>query len=447
MRTRFVTCAGCLLLLCFAAIAQEAPPSAVAQLQELASRGLIEGFPAGPLALPEHPTRHEVAALVLRAVQGVAAEFRAVAATLEGQQEPSQPPQVRMEDLARLQKLLAEFRTELVTIGTDVAKIERAIAAIRGSLAATQKQVADLAKREQAHRISGYMQFRWESDQAREPRSRFAVRRARVALGGPVAGNSYRIELAADDPPGQESNRVTLKDAYLARAIKGWRVQAGQMKIPFGIEVPQSDAKRLPPELSAVAERLFPGTRDRGIALFSPAGRLTGAVAVFNGSGSETSDTDNRKDVAARLAYDARCGDFGLSAYRGELVTPGGLLRKTRVGADALVPLGSATLQAEYIRGHGEFGPDGVESDASVQGWYFQGSVPLRGKPGGLLFARRDQYDPNGDLPGDDFFRTTLGWAWEPDPATRLTAAIELKKDRSIRGNQDAFTVQWQVIY
>jgi len=422
---------------------------ALGELDSMARRGLVKGYPAGPLVVPADLTRHEAAGLVMRAVGGVAAAFQQAGGALEqaGEGAPpvaepegrlEAPPQVRMEDLARLEKLIAEFRTELVTLGTDVAKLSRAVSDLRKGLEATKKQVQAVAEEQKRHHISGYIQARWTDDQAADPHNEFSARRVRLRLSGPAADSAYAIEIAADN-----GTSVALKDAFLSRAVKGWEVRAGQLKVPFGFEVPQSPADALPPELAATTDRLFPDQRDRGIVVLSPPGKVQGIVGVVNGTGIKSSDIDNQKDVVARLVRRGRHANAGVSGYIGRW----GGARKRRLGGDLRWTGGRAAFQGEYIRGHGEFHIDGPLLDSDVAGWYAQFEWNLSGRPGGTLFGRREQYDPNTDAPGDMFTRTTLGWAWQPDPANRLTAAAEFKNDPANGGAKNALTLQWQLLY
>jgi len=440
-------------ILCLPAFAQvPLPPGhwAAGELDTMARRGLVAGYPAGPLAAPADMTRHEAAAQVMRAVRGVAAAFQQAGVALEQPAEGASPPQVRMEDLARLEKLIAEFRTELVSLGTDVAHLSRAVSDLRKQLEATQKQVQSVADEQKKHRLSGYVQFRWAYDQAEDPQSKFSLRRARLRMSGPLGANAYAVELGADD-----GSSIGLKDAYVSRPVKGWQLRGGQFRLPFGIETAQDATEWLAPERSAVTDRLFPGQRDRGIALFSPLGPLQGALAVVNGTGIEAGEIDNRKDVVARVWHAGRRASAGISGYLGRWTG----LRKTRLGLDLRWTQSRGAVQGEYIRGHGEYqtgGPTpavglrpagGPLLDTDVQGWYAQLEWGLKGRPGGILFARRDAYDPNRDTPGDMFTRTMLGWAWQPDPATRLTAAAERKNDPANGGHNNAFTLQWQLVY
>jgi len=412
-------------------------PWTLAELDSMARRGLIIGYSAAPLVVPANVTRYEVANLVLRATDGVGEAFKSVGESIQRPGGPP-PPQVCMEDLARLEKLIAEFRTELVSLGTDVAKLSRTVSDLRQGLEATRKQVQAVAEEQRRHRISGYIQARWRSDAADDPENEFSLRRVRLKLSGPLTSSSYAIEVAAD-----RGSSVSLKDAYISRAIKGWEVRAGQFKIPFGYEVPQSTADVLTPELAATTDRLFPDQRDRGIAVYSPAARVQGALAVVNGSGIEDGEVDNRKDVIAHLWRSGKHGQAGVSGYLGKWTG----LSKTRLGLDLRWTLGPASLQAEYIRGRGEFHTGGPLLDTPVAGWYAQAEWALAGRPGGILFARREGYDPNRDAPGDMFTRTTLGWAWQPDAADRFTAAAEFKTDPANGGAKNAYTLQWQLVY
>ena len=98
------------------------------ELDALAQAGLLQGHPKGPIGdwAGERLTRFEAASLALRAVEGVGAAYREQGEALvqvaqaEAAAEQPMPAGVSAVDLARVEKLIEEFRAELVTMGARV---------------------------------------------------------------------------------------------------------------------------------------------------------------------------------------------------------------------------------------------------------------------------------------------------------------------------------------
>ena len=108
---------------------------ALGELDSMARRGLVKGYPAGPLVVPAGLTRHEAASLVMRAVRGVAAAFQQAGGALErsGEGAPpvaepegrlEAPRQVRMEDLARLDSLERWQKVQGIEFAYSVQAVE-----------------------------------------------------------------------------------------------------------------------------------------------------------------------------------------------------------------------------------------------------------------------------------------------------------------------------------
>jgi phosphate-selective porin OprO/OprP len=126
----------------------------------------------------------------------------------------------------------------------------------------------------------------------------FLLRRAR-----PIIQVSFRRRFDLVLTPDFGGGSAVIQDAYVdVRYAQSARLRAGKGKAPFGLERLQSATVLLFPE------RGFPSglgpNRDVGLQLFGDRGPVTYAVGVFNGvvdGGSGDGDTDDSKDVAARL--------------------------------------------------------------------------------------------------------------------------------------------------
>lgn len=238
---------------------------------------------------------------------------------------------------------------------------------------------------------------------------RFLVRRARLEL----AGRAFRwidFKVEADFTEG-----VSLKDAYLD--FRFWpelRLRGGQFKVPFSREELTSSRFIDFAERSIINE-LAPAY-DAGVMLHGDLfkGVLGYSLGAFNGSGEDTADGNDGKDVAGRLvlapfarsqnrwlkglylAGNATWGDqdsitsaqgrtsartstrfayFTAHPTRGE---------RTRFGGDLVWLLGPASLKFEYAEQRNErdrVGPGGIDLDDLVaRGWYASATWILTGE-------------------------------------------------------------------
>ena len=125
----------------------------------------------------------------------------------------------------------------------------------------------------------------------------FLVRRGRIGL----SGTFYKyFDLFVEADFGQGA--AVLTDGYLD--IHYWpelRLRAGQFKVPFSYEELFSD-NNLDFVERSVADNLVP-SRDVGAMIHGSVfgGMISYAGGIFNGTGQNTADTNNSKDLAARL--------------------------------------------------------------------------------------------------------------------------------------------------
>jgi hypothetical protein len=341
---------------------------------------------------------------------------------------------------------------EVTPLDERVAGLEGKLGGMEESLAATESAVGSLKKL----KFSGYIQGRYEhhqrsvdglkSDGKPANSDRFLVRRGR--LKATYAGRNAEYVLQID----ATGDGVTLKDAE-ATFVDTWtpfdlRLTVGQFKIPFGYEVLQSSGVREMPERSGIVKAYFDGERDRGLRLTARWQYLRLAVALINGNGISTKDTEvykgaalygtsdpnQFKDVVGRLGVDLGSLAGGVSGYfgRGPMATsftpassttspptPAVItydyMRRTRLGADVQgyldVPgVGGLALKGEFIWGS-EVALDwhSVARDPAKNvkklGWIVT-AVQNVGDHLGVV-ARLDRFDKNTGK--DDDAVTTLG--------------------------------------
>lgn len=420
-----------------------------------ARRGLLAGYPAGPLTGPKQVTRFEIASLTLRAVEGIGQQYQqqgrliaqlavpAEAPTPSAQttapetappppsettpsaaqiQAVERAPGVYAEDIAMLEKLVAEFRTELAGMGARVEELRTALETTRRQLAQVQEEV-------RRHQISGYVQFRFSDDQGAEA-STFSVRRARLNIAGPLSPKvAYRLQLQLDHESGEE---VALRDAYLDLVTsRHSRLRAGQAKLPIGYELPESSADRLEPERALVMDRLFPDQRDIGVQwhYWAGPGRPGFDAAVVNGTGINVADDNDRKDVLAAVYLPFHGGSATLAAYDGRSGRGLTAQEKDRLAAGVELIKNGTHLRGEYVTGR-DLGED-------VVGWYARLSQQATRR--GTLYVKYDTFDENTDRPDDLFRRWSVGWVEELDARTRLTLHWETRRVGRLFSEYDDF--------
>jgi len=233
------------------------------------------------------------------------------------------------------------------------------------------------------------------------------IRRARFSLAGDVLKN-VKIKVQID----------LLKNPVLLDAQIDWTlakaavVRFGQFKIPFSLESTTSDADLDMIDRSQVVNKIAPGWdigangRDMGVVLTGQAPVFEYAVGAFNGAGINKADTNDHKDLSARLV--ARPGgglSIGASYYDGLYSTAAGALRtvRERIGGEAAWVTDSLSLKAEYIRAK--------DAAVSRDGGYVQAGVFVLPKKLQVLL-RYDAYDKDRSASGDLIDAYTGGLNW-----------------------------------
>jgi hypothetical protein len=419
-------------------------------LDALSQAGLIVGHPKAPLSTwAEGLTRYEAASLVLRAVEGVGNAYQAQGQALvqiaqaEGAGEVSPPAGVTPEDLARVEKLIEEFRAELVTRGVKVDNLATAVKDV-------QQRLAKVEAEQKQHKIDGYLQLRFRDDNATDGRREFLVRNARINVRGPVSARAaYRIEMQFDSKetgkgPGSKAQLRTATIDYLTGPTS--RIRMGQMVVPWGyeLEVPTQDLWS--GERALFMDRLFPDQRDLGLEFSSQrspkAPKLD--LGFFNGSGIDMTDNNNNQNLLARVDFPLKNGSIALSGYAGTNNEGTARTRQDRDAVSAKYAWGDTQFLGEFVAGN--------DKGKDIRGWYGQIGHPLTKKSANLLFAKYDQYDEDRSKPNDLFKRWTLGYWYDLDKATRLILACELRdvganftKSERTKWNGNAAYMQLQV--
>ena len=382
-------------------------------VNELASRGLVLGYPDGSFLGNRTLTRYEFATLIARVLSEVDNRASGVKPI---KPDAAEKTGITKEDLVSINKLVNEFKVELTVIGTRLDKLEANVAELNtqldaheiilkdneAALQATRSDVSNLKKVS----LSGYVQARYQTinfDNENESEDNsfdtFLVRRARIKV---TANPSVRSAVVLQFDIGR--NAFSSKDAYLQLALgKNSAISpsfmVGQQYWWFGYDVTNSSTRRETPERALFVRRFFPGERDQGAVLQGATDKpFIWRLGVYNGTGTErnsASDLNDAKDILANVKWNSGKLGLGLSGYHGRgawttfgvpaTYLPG--VVKDRYGADLQYYTKNITLKAEYIGGKGfDQAAPAWNQDDTVKGYYAQLNYNIN--PSNMLVAR-----------------------------------------------------------
>jgi phosphate-selective porin len=288
--------------------------------------------------------------------------------------------------------------------------------------------------------LSGYTQVQYTTQDAGV--DGFTLRRVRLSLTGEILENiRFKLQVDALKSP-------LLLDAYLDFFFhSAASVRVGQFKIPFSLESQTSSGDLDMINRTQVVSKLAPGWdngsngRDIGITLFGKAAFLEYTVGVFNGSGINKTDADDKKDWAGRLAvHPVSFLTLAVAGYNGKTVPSAGAtpVTRARLGLEAALLTNGISLKGEFIQGQ--------DGDTMRQGWYAQGGyfvLPKRLQ--GLV--RFDSYDKDRNTPLDRTDVWTLGVNWFLAARTKLTVNCEITRDESGKTINKALVAQFQAAF
>ncbi len=431
-------------------------------LDSLAQAGLLAGHPKAPLSTwTDRLSRYEAAALTLRAVEGIGQAYQAQGAKLRELAQANEPvpatpaepgaapatpaepaapaapvegPALRTEDLLATQKLLEEFRTELVGMGERLDELETSLKLVLGMVEEVQKQVAAVAADQKKHKLGGYTQLRWSRDEATQGKENFYVKSARFDMRGPLGPKTaYRLEAQLDGSlsPGGPGSKAQLRTVSIDYKLSDATFsRTGQVTLPFGYELEEFTPSLWTGDRSLVMDTLFPNQRDLGTYVEN---RQSAAapkydLGVFNGTGINALDNNTQVNGLGRVMANVSYGSAAVSAYGGTNGANTSRTTQNRYGAGTKLAFGQTLFMGEYVAGQNLGFP--------VEGWYAQLGHPLLKNRSDLIFAKYDTYDEDTDAPGHLFKRWSLGYYYNLDNWTRLTLVTEL---RSVSENFSQF--------
>jgi hypothetical protein len=404
-------------------------------MKEFAGKGLVEGYSRDTNLFGDRiVNRYEMASLVVRLLQ----------------RTNTNPSALSEQQKESIGALLDEFKVELVIMGVDVAQSR----AILGGKATPLKpptppkeppptaknlpSIASIQSDYVKHKLTGYMQFRFDSyltgGQTLFPavsatggpgpdssQYGFLVRRGRLLYSGDIGNRSeYRIQL---DIPSHSA--VNLRDAFVDirdAFAKNVSVRVGQFTPVFGAELTSLSRFRESPERAmAFADSRFATTLYKGqLPLFINQDRDVGISTAWsvdkdtkitwgllNGEGRDPAGRRNQTraiDTTFRIATSTlrKRLEVGTSLYYGQLALPDAPGSATLVNAyrflggwDMKYQSTWGTLfKAEYLYGKFESNPDrtAYAKGNHVAGFMFMAAHPLNTRT--RLVAQYEELDP-----------------------------------------------------
>ena len=366
-------------------------------VQDLADKGLVKGYPNGKFLGNRALTRYELATVIQRLLQTVSDLNKTTPAPTS--------PEVTQDDLNKIQALVDDFHKELSNQETDLAAAQKQISSLREQTALLKRSVtkaqstADDSYGFGANRkfaITGYIQARYfgaSSDEQTDPTklhyphgipstvapyngtyasgangASFGLRRARIRFLGQVSQNTrYGIQLDTigygPTPVGVREGNITYT-AGNGDYSKNLAFSAGIIGNPFGYMLSTVPAIGLTPERPLAFNEspygLFNGQDfDRGVSATLPSRNMRYTIAILNGAGFASNDTDRVLNQVYRAAYTGGAKfSAGVSFYNGQLPytgTPGvnyAGRKKQLTGFDVQVaPTKNLKFLGEYVGG------------------------------------------------------------------------------------------------
>ena len=302
-------------------------------------------------------------------------------------------------------------------------------------------------------KLNAYIQGRYQYREEKTSINGFDLRRARLDLRGTIDKQwAYRLHA-------ELANLPKLLDASASYKLNdALSVTAGQFKIPFSLENLTSSTKLVTIDRSQAVEALTARSRDvignsngrdigvqlgGSIIQHNGAYFLDYAAGIFNGAGTNVSDNNDQKDIAARLTiHPAKGLDIAGNIYRGtgrwalSAADAAENHSRNRYGFDASYVSGPVFLAAEYLKG--------LDASTDKEGWYALAAYQLIPEKVQLL-AKYDTYDPNLGVLENSSDWYTVGANIFFSRWAKLQFSYTLKNETGTEIHNDLFSAQFQL--
>jgi len=306
--------------------------------------------------------------------------------------------------------------------------------------------------------IAGYSQVRYQALEETGKIDGFDIRRARLDVKGNISPYwAYRVQLDLAGTP-------KLIDAYAELKLNDYfNFTIGQAKIPFSLENLTSSNKLELIDRSQAVEALVArgkdvggnqNGRDIGIQLGGTILKLKDRpvldyrLGVYNGSGINTTDTNEKKDFATLLIVHPVVGlDISAALYNGSrfvpevktgtvITTPSKNVDRNRYGFDLNYDLKDLAIRGEYIHG--------TDDLVDREGYYFQAGYYFLQKKLQLI-AKYDFYDADKAKVDNASTWYVFGANYNFNTNVRLQANYTFKQEEGTSIDNNFASIQFQV--
>ena len=306
--------------------------------------------------------------------------------------------------------------------------------------------------------IAGYTQVRYQALEETGKIDGFDIRRARLDVKGVISPYwSYRVQFDMAGTP-------KLIDAYAELKLNDYfNFTIGQAKIPFSLENLTSSNKLELIDRSQAVEALVArgkdvggnqNGRDIGIQLGGTILKLKDRpvvdyrLGVYNGSGINTTDTNEKKDFATRLIVHPIVGlDISAALYNGSrfvpevktgtvVTSPAKNVDRNRYGFDLNYDLKDLAIRGEYIHG--------TDDLVDREGYYFQAGYYFLQKKLELI-AKYDFYDADKAKVDNASTWYVFGANYNFNTNVRLQANYTFKQEEGTSIDNNMASVQFQI--
>jgi hypothetical protein len=306
--------------------------------------------------------------------------------------------------------------------------------------------------------IAGYTQVRYQALEETGKVDGFDIRRARLDVKGNISPYwSYRVQFDLAGTP-------KLIDAYAELKLNDYfNFTIGQAKIPFSLENLASSNKLELIDRSQAVEALVArgkdvggnqNGRDIGIQLGGTILKVKDRpvvdyrLGVYNGSGINTTDTNEKKDFATRLIVHPVVGlDISAALYNGSrfvpevkagtvVTTPSKNVDRNRYGFDLNYDLKDLAIRGEYIHG--------TDDLIDREGYYFQAGYYFLQKKLQLI-AKYDFYDTDKAKADNASTWYVFGANYNFNTNVRLQANYTVKQEEGTSIDNNFASIQFQI--
>lgn len=362
--------------------------------------------------------------------------------------------QERDEEISALKQQVQELLKRIEKLETEQTKVTEEVKkeAEKPLLAKIAESIQPGYAKEGQIKIKGYVQGRYERHQLESTKDTFKLKSAYIIpYGTVVPGWDFEVEIDAADNTGKP-----LRNAFIEyTAFKPYAmVKVGQQKPSYSEEYWTSSS------MIDTIERALPVTnlsaeRDIGVNLLGKLfdERVEYGIGVFNGSGINTNDDNDNKDIVGRLILSPFKGHseilnelrFGGGAWIGKQArssSSNDINDRDRYNALLSYKYKRLKLQSEYL--FQEFDQT-TGSEKESDGWYIMGVFDvMQNYPLLQLVGKYEQYDPNTHSSGNRQDITTVGANYFFSKYTKIMANYRFRDEQTEIKN-DEFLTQLQV--